>query len=609
MERGSTLRWVLLGLAVFLFFTYGKDLIFGGSAQRQPTPIADVEPKERAPEKICTLDGQRFQAELTTRSASLAHFYITDPKYFRNLRPDEMANLPWWRRYFGAPPRSNEPEDLKTNSADKRNPMRTDLRVPTGDEQQVPYDDLDWQLSPESNKDKCVFTYEDDDAKLTKTIATTGKPFELEVTLDVENKAKAPKKHRLTFEETSWKTQEEMKGGLGRQSVELTEMVVKGSKTERETSGDFAPKDFTKKEFTPEHWRRTPGDAQFVAVGSLYFAKIAIPEAQPQPPVGETVADEYWNESRFSDKDKARDPNYGWLYRARLNYGERELKPGEHATYKVLTFNGPKERDLLASLDHGASDVVDLRTFAPIAKALIWYLEFLNTHIGNWGWAICVLTLTVRLLVFPLSISQIKNSAAMRKLKPEMDELNKKYKDDTAQRGLAMQELWRKNGIGNPVLGCLPMLLQIPIWWALWAAIQALVELYHQPFAWFPDLSARDPYFIIPVVLGCSSLLQQRIMPQQGDPSQQKMMMWMMPGIFTVMMLFLPSGLGVYMLTSSVFAIGQQLLVEKYLRGRAAAGPGGPGDIIVRDKRDNKATGEDKKLPSPLGKGKARVGG
>ncbi len=181
--------------------------------------------------------------------------------------------------------------------------------------------------------------------------------------------------------------------------------------------------------------------------------------------------------------------------------------------------------------------------------------------------------------------------------------LNAWYKDDAAQRGLAIQELWRKNGVSNPVVGCAPMLLQMPVWWALYTALQTAVELYHVPFGpVIPDLSAPGRYLIIPIVLGASSFLQQKLMPAQGDPQQQKMMMYMMPGIFTFMMLFLPAGLGVYMVTNSVLAICQQLLVERYLKGHAA---GPTGRIEVREK-----TSGDGGKPTPaLGKGKARARG
>jgi YidC/Oxa1 family membrane protein insertase len=197
----------------------------------------------------------------------------------------------------------------------------------------------------------------------------------------------------------------------------------------------------------------------------------------------------------------------------------------------------------------------------------------LNSLVSSWGWAICLLTITVKLLLFPLSISQIKSTIAMRRLKPEMDALNAKYKDDAQQRGLALQELWRKNKVANPMLGCLPVLLQMPVWWALYTSLQTAVELYHTPFGPFvPDLSAPGKYFIIPALLGASSFLQQHLMPMQGDPMQQRMMKWMMPTIFTVMMLFLPAGLGIYFLTNTWLGIVQQVAVERYYKSQESAG-------------------------------------
>jgi len=193
--------------------------------------------------------------------------------------------------------------------------------------------------------------------------------------------------------------------------------------------------------------------------------------------------------------------------------------------------------------------------------------------VSSWGWAICLLTITVKLLLFPLSIAQIKSTMAMRQLKPEMDAINAKYKDDAQQRGLALQELWRKNKVSNPMLGCLPVLLQMPVWWALYTSLQTAVELYHTPFGPFvPDLSAPGKYFIIPAMLGISSVLQQHMMPMQGDPAQQRMMKWMMPTIFTVMMLFLPAGLGIYFLTNTWLGILQQFSVERYFKTQESSG-------------------------------------
>jgi YidC/Oxa1 family membrane protein insertase len=148
----------------------------------------------------------------------------------------------------------------------------------------------------------------------------------------------------------------------------------------------------------------------------------------------------------------------------------------------------------------------------------------------------------------------------MRKLKPEVDALNEKFKDDAQAKNLAMMELWKKHGV-NPFGGCLPQLVQMPVWFAMYTTLQTAVEMYHVKFLWFPDLSAPDPYYVLPLLLGAFMIVQQRIVPQQGmDPMQQKMMMWMMPIIFTVMMLFLPSGLGVYIFANVLLSLIQTLI-------------------------------------------------
>jgi YidC/Oxa1 family membrane protein insertase len=599
MERGSITKWLLLGLAIVFLVFQGPSLFGSKATERQPLAgINDATaPAQMAPADTCTIESDHFRAELSTHGASLRHFYLTDKRWHTD----------------------GQPKDLVSTRADvpSRSPLRVDLRTPADQTKkpgeptagQVAYDDVDWKLPKElqpADHKACVFTYEDATTSLKKTVAATGKPYEVSVDVEVKNKAAEPKTHRYAIETSAWHYKREVEGGMfSRPSEHVSETVAVGAKVERHSPNDFEPGEFKKPEFTPEKWRRAPGPGELAAVSSMYFTKLLIPQQGMGTPSAETQIEYWWNAAQHPKKDD--DPNFGYLYRARLVYPEETLQPGQTATYKALAFSGPKERDILADIGHGAKDVLNLGTFATIASGLVWYLRKLHDIIGSWGFAIVLLTVSVRLVLFPLSLSQIKNSMAMRKLKPEMDEINEKYKDDAAQRGLAIQELWRKNGVSNPVVGCLPMLLQMPIWWALYTALQTAVELYHVPFGpVIPDLTSPGKYFIIPIVLGASSFFQQKLMPAQGDPQQQKMMLYMMPGIFTFMMLFLPAGLGVYMLTNSVLAIAQQLLVEKYLKSHEASSGGAPGGRIeVREK-----TSDDGGKPTPaLGKGKARARG
>lgn len=605
MERSSILKWLFFGLAIFLFIQIGWPTVFGdGADERQPIDTTTLAPETRETEQICTIDGARFRAELSTQGASLRHLILTDPQYTRapTYKPAHQEAHAFRRE--ANPVRAKiegdrEPIDLVSTTMSERMPLRTDLRIPGAQGQQVAFNELDWKLSVSDGK-SCTFTYEDPSTRLTKTIAATGKPFELNVELKVENLSSEPKKHRLSLEQTAWRTKKETEGSLGLIAENMTEVVTATTeKTERHLPDAFEPKDFKGPEFTPEGWLRTPGEARFASTSSSYFAEVAIPIEGPAKPFAESLIEEAWRAKEFPQK--AKDPYYGHIYRSRLLYPEQELQPNASVTYKVLSFAGPKERNVLAAI--GITDVLNLGWFAVIAKLLVSYLYVLKGIVGSWGWAIVLLTITVRVLLFPLSLSQIKNSAAMRRLKPEMDALNEKYKDDAAQRGVALQELWRKNGVANPVVGCLPLVLQMPVWFALYTALQTAVELFNVPFGpVIPDLSAPGRYFVIPIVLGMSSIVQQKIMPPQGDPAQQKMMLYLMPAIFTGMMLFLPAGLGVYMLTSTWLSIAQQVLVERYLRARQGSGPTG---IEVREK----STGDGEKPAPALGKGKARVRG
>ena len=607
MERGNIVKWVFFGLAIMLFMQFGWPAISGsGNGELQPIGIVPKAPPERAPEQMCaiTAEGSLFVAELSTRGASLRHVALTEPKYSHKANDEKLQEAPAKYRREANPmqtPAGGEgrpPIDLVTTTREDVMPLRTDLRSPDAPNQQVEWNDFDWKLAASDGK-SCTFTFANETTSLTKTVAATGKPYELSVEIKVENLSNEPKKHRLTVEQTAWRTKKETEGSLGLISENMTEvMSATTQKTERHLPDAFEPKDFKAPEFTTDKWLRAPGEARFAATMSSYFAKTAIPIEGPAKPHAETLIEEIWDRGRYADKTK--DPFYGHTYRARLAYPEQELLPKASVTYKVLAFAGPKERDKLATL--GITEVINLGWFAVIAKLLVSYLYVLKGIVTSWGWAIVLLTITVRTLLFPLSLSQIKNSAAMRRLKPEMDALNEKYKDDAAQRGLALQELWRKNGVANPVVGCLPLLLQMPVWFALYTALQTAVELYHTPFGPFPDLSAPDRYFVIPIVLGASSFVQQKLMPPQGDPAQQKMMLYLMPGIFTVMMLFLPVGLGVYMLTNTWLGIAQQVLVERYLNSKQGSGPT---TIEVREKTSG---GGDKPAPA-LGKGKARARG
>lgn len=549
MDR--VLRWVLIAVVLFLGWTYLPRLFGAGSPEPQPigvgrTETAEYKLSEGTPAK-CTLKGHKYTAEISARGAALVDFWVTgDPRYTENGQPIELMTV--------------------GSAAPDRFALHFDWRAlgTTGDTAQVQYDVVDWTLGVHDDA-SCSFTYEDDRVRLTKTFRTGEGPYEVLASATIENVSSTKRVHRLGVENTSWRLQRDVEGHLGRQSPYQSEVACSkgGGSLVRKMESDFGPKDFEKPEFR-RGWYIVPDSVDFAATASAYFAQAIVPIAAPRAPECGLQIEERWFHDLYPDKSK--DPSYGAMYRSRLIYPEHELGPSEKVSYEILAYMGPKDRTVLAQAaggQHHLSELINLGMFAFISKVLVGFLVMVHQTIGNWGVAIVVLTVVVRIVLFPLTWKQIKSMVAMKRLKPDFDAINAKFKDDPQQKQLAMMEVYRKHGV-NPLGGCLPVLVQMPVWWALYSVLQTAVELYHTPFLWFPDLSASDPYFVLPIVIGATSFIQQKLMPQQADLQQQKMMLYFMPAVFTVMMLFLPAGLGVYILTNSVLGIVQQQAVERF---------------------------------------------
>ncbi len=535
-------------------------------------------PPPRPAEQTCTIKGNRFLAELSGRGAGLTHFFLTDDRYSTSLARD-MSTTPDIERW----------RNLRV--------LFRDPGVPAAADDQLKYDRFAWKTEQVDDK-TCRFTYEEaGDARIVKTVRANGSPFELTVETTLTNLGDAPKKHTASVEIFAYRTNDEVKGKLGRVSPFQTNLeCARGTDVKRLNKGADEFK---------TGWFGEPLVDRYAAIANYYFAQAIVPLEAAPGVGGDKPACELGDEQWFGPGQQPDDKDAGDVYKARLSYPKRILGPNESVTYRQAAYFGPKERDVLAAAAGGwpkLQDLINLGTFSFVAKFLVSVIRWIHTHLtaDNWGLAIIVLTLGLRIVLFPLTWKQIQSAVAMRRLKPEIDALNAKFKDDAQAKNLAMMELWRKHKV-NPLGGCLPALVQMPIWFALYATLQTAVEFYHTRFLWFADLSAPDPFYVLPLVLGGAMIVQQRIVPQQGmDPVQAKMMMWLMPAVFTVMMLFLPAALGVYMLTNSLLGITQQLVTEKlYPRGPSAPS----GDIVVRP-------GSDSKGPAPaaaLRKGKARV--
>jgi YidC/Oxa1 family membrane protein insertase len=616
MDRNSISRTLLIlaifGGIYFLFFgRKSSDHVqevpsetYVNAPGFEPDKVDAVPaPPQPAEGEICTISGNRYAADFSTRGAGLTHFRLTDSRY-ANSDARDMSTTPDIERW----------RNLRTLFRQTGNAVAPD--------DQVRYDRFNWKLE-KLGTEGCRFTYEDEGrARIVKTFTAGTRPFEVKVDTTVTNLSDSPKKHVFSIQEFAYRENKDVKGKLGR---------VSPFQTNLECARDDEVKRLNKgaSEFKTG-WFSEPLIDRYAAIANYYFAQALVPENLTAAEGGAKPACDVFDEQWYGPGQKPDDDEAGDVYKAALTFPARHLGPNESATYRQIAFFGPKERDVLLHAAGGTprlQDLINLGTFSFVAKFLVGIITWIHAHVTmqSWGLAIIVLTIALRIAVFPLTWKQIQSMVAMRRLKPEIDALNAKFKDDAQAKNLAMMELWRKHKV-NPLGGCVPALVQMPIWFALYATLQTAVEFYKTPFLWFPDLSAPDQLFFppdfhigpipvgplgpLPFVLGAAMIAQQRIVPQQGmDPMQQKMMTWLMPAIFTVMMLFLPAALGVYMLTNSLLGITQQLVVEKLFP--RVGGPDDPsakaqsksgGEVAAKKDKPGRGT------PAPaLRKGKARV--
>lgn len=246
----------------------------------------------------------------------------------------------------------------------------------------------------------------------------------------------------------------------------------------------------------------------------------------------------------------------------------KEVAAGSTDTFKTQLWVGPKAQDNLEDLAKGLDLTVDYGIFAFISKPIFWVMQWIHSVLGNWGWTIIFLTLFIKLLFFWPSAASYKSMAKMKSAAPKMKEINERFASDPQAKQKAMMDLYRKEKI-NPLGGCLPILIQIPVFMGLYWVLLESVELRQAPWLlWYKDLSIMDPYFILPLVMGASMYFQQKLNPPQVDPVQQKIFQFL-PIVFTFMFLWFPAGLVLYWVVNNVLSIAQQWFINKKIIGHA----------------------------------------
>lgn len=306
-------------------------------------------------------------------------------------------------------------------------------------------------------------------------------------------------------------------------------------------------------------WERAPAEQKlggrfdWMGAQSRYFLGLVIPVGAP---------------SHTLEAGKYQVENGGDYFYQKLLLPPAQALPGERWAQKFLVYGGPKDYKGLKAILPGLEKTLGLGWTTLVAVPMLYLLKFFYNIVRNYGVAIILLTVLVKILLNPINRKSLESMKGMQAIQPRLKELREKYGNDKQKLNQEMMQLFKNNKI-NPMGGCLPMVLQIPIYIALYKVLWSSVELYHAPFFWFyKDLSAPDPYLVTPILLGITMFIQTKMTPTASvDPMQQKMML-MMPLMFCLFMVFLPMGLGLYILVNTLMTILQQWMHRNDIRMR-----------------------------------------
>ena len=379
-----------------------------------------------------------------------------------------------------------------------------------------------------------VLTYQDENQlQVTKTFTFHRAKYLINIDYQVQNHGDKPWQGTLfgQLKRDSSADPSVSSGGLGISSYLGAAVSKPDSPYHKLPFKDMADKPF--KEQIQGGW---------VAMVQHYFVSAWIPDANQQ----NTFSTAYSN----------------GMYLARFTGQVQTVAPGASAHFDARLYTGPKDQYRLRDISPGLDLTVDYGWLWWIAQPLFWLLTKIHGMLGNWGWSIMVLTLLVKAAFFWLNAKAYTSMANMRRVQPKLMEIRERYADDRQKQSQEMMNLYKTEKI-NPLGGCLPVLVQMPVFLALYWVLLESVELRHAPWIlWIKDLSAMDPYLILPVLMGLTMFFQQRLNPPPPDPMQAKVMQWM-PLIFTFFFLWFPAGLVLYYVVNNILSIAQQYVITK----------------------------------------------
>lgn len=391
----------------------------------------------------------------------------------------------------------------------------------------------------EATSDRVVYAWRSKNIDLTKTYQFNPKTYLLELTVSIRNLSENPIETGLT---TEW-------------SIELPKQEKKGMFSFlKGPQNEFKPIYFLDNKLSYDPVAEKEGKLFWAGIEDRYFMSAIVPRGH--------------GDSAKVSATRTALPDDKAAIETTITIPAISVAAGSAVERKFSVYVGPKEMESLKSSGSSLEKAIDYGWFSFIAVPILYLLKFFYGLIHNYGVAIIILTIFVKLLLHPLSRHSMKSMKGMQTLQPKLKELKEKYKDNKEKLNMETMALFRAHKV-NPMGGCLPMALQLPIYIALYKVLWNSIELYRAPFVGFyKDLSAPDPYFIMPIILGVAMWLQQKLTPSAStDPAQAKMMQ-IMPIMFTAFMLFLPSGLVLYILVNTVMGVAQQYMSNNDIRMR-----------------------------------------
>lgn len=507
--------------------------------------------RKAVPQRDVTVETQNYWAVFTSGDARLKHFKLK--KY--NNRPRRSAITvkltDFVDEILGKKPEGvKEPEPLDlVNTTEENLPLGLTFNgsgLPVHENWEVDKEQL--RLLQNGEKGEVTFSRTlDNGLKVVKRFKFTSDQYAVHLEVETQNSSSKELTNQLGLE---W---------MGR--IELTRLVkeddkdfglryafLKDQKVERKEFGKTAssgcvPGCGTKNTTVEPFENVQRGNIKWFSFGGEYFTALMIP-----PP-----SKDIYLSVKGSEQD---------LLISNIVSPSTSIPSQGKVNTSYLIYLGPKDENRLKALDVGAEKLVDFGFFTIVAKPLLWFIRLTHQVTGNYGIDIIIISILIKIIFLPLTQISMKSMKEMQKVQPEMSRLKEQYKEDKARLQQEIMLLYKRRKI-NPLSGCLPMLIQIPVFIALYNALQNGIEMRHAPFfLWITDLAAKDPIYVTPIIMGATMFIQQKMSPTAGDPAQAKMFL-LMPVMFTFLFLNFPSGLVLYWLVNNVLSIAHQYYLNK----------------------------------------------